>query len=88
MVKLKSDDRVPFLLPKSYEEHSTRVPSVLQLHSKKCDVQVLRSASAWSVGIKKVEDSIRQAMIHMIRSAQQYVYIEVRYRKDEGVPAV
>lgn len=40
-------------------------------------VQVVRSASNWSVGISVTEESIQQAYINMIRDAQHYVLIEV-----------
>ena len=40
-------------------------------------VQLLRSASKWSVGIHRTEDSIHQAYINLITQAKHYIYIEV-----------
>ena len=45
----------------------------------KSEVQVLRSASEWSVGIKKKENSIYQAYIKLIRESQHYIYIENQF---------
>ena len=45
----------------------------------KSKVQVLRSSSSWSVGIKKKEDSILQAYIKLIREAEHYLYIENQF---------
>jgi len=45
----------------------------------KSTVQVLRSASSWSVGIKKKEDSILQGYIKLIRESQNYIYIENQF---------
>ena len=46
---------------------------------KKSDVQVLRSASKWSVGIEETEDSICQAYIKLIQEAKHYIYIENQF---------
>lgn len=43
------------------------------------DAQCVRSASFWSCGISTVEHSIQNAYIHMIDSAQHFIYIEVRF---------
>ena len=45
----------------------------------KSHVQTLRSSCAWSVGIKKKEDSILQAYIKLIREAEHYIYIENQF---------
>ena len=45
----------------------------------KSTVQVLRSASQWSVGIKQKEDSILQGYIKLIRESQNYIYIENQF---------
>ena len=42
-------------------------------------VQVLRSASEWSAGIKKTENSILQAYYDLIYNAKQYIYIENQF---------
>ena len=45
----------------------------------KSTVQVLRSASKWSVGIGKKENSILQAYYQLIDSAKHYLYIENQF---------
>ena len=45
----------------------------------KSKVQVLRSASKWSVGINKKENSILQAYYQLIRNAKHYLYIENQF---------
>ena len=45
----------------------------------KSKVQVLRSASNWSVGIKKTENSILQAYYILIEKAKHYIYIENQF---------
>jgi phosphatidylserine/phosphatidylglycerophosphate/cardiolipin synthase-like enzyme len=41
------------------------------------DAQCVRSASFWSCGTRTIEHSIQNAYIHMIDSAQHFIYIEV-----------
>ena len=45
----------------------------------KSNVQVLRSASKWSVGIKKKENSILQGYYQLIDNAKHYIYIENQF---------
>jgi phospholipase D1/2 len=45
----------------------------------KSNVQVLRSASKWSVGIGKKENSILQGYYHLIDNAKHYLYIENQF---------
>ena len=45
----------------------------------KSNVQVLRSASKWSVGISKKENSILQGYYKLIDNAQHYLYIENQF---------
>ena len=45
----------------------------------KSNVQVLRSASKWSVGIGKKENSILQGYYQLIDNAQHYLYIENQF---------
>jgi len=40
------------------------------------EVQVLRSAAQWSTGVKRVETSVLNGIIHLIENAKHYVYIE------------
>ncbi|KAG7274081.1 hypothetical protein CRUP_028788 [Coryphaenoides rupestris] len=65
----------PFLLPKSHStagEIHYQVPDCTQ-----AKVQILRSASDWSAGIKYHEESIHNAYVHVITNSQHFVYIEV-----------
>jgi phospholipase D1/2 len=43
------------------------------------DAQCVRSVSFWSCGTRTIEHSIQDAYIHMIESAQHFIYIEVRF---------
>ncbi|KAJ3611020.1 hypothetical protein NHX12_021036 [Muraenolepis orangiensis] len=67
----------PFLLPKS---HSTagdihyQVPNCTQ-----AKVQILRSASDWSAGIKYHEESIHNAYVHVILHSKHFIYIENQF---------
>lgn len=42
-------------------------------------IQVLRSASSWSVGQNFTEDSIHMAYLSMIANAKHYIYIENQF---------
>ena len=62
------------------KELETNVPQVnFFLKGIKSKVQVLRSASKWSVGIGKKENSILQAYYQLIDSAKHYLYIENQF---------
>ncbi|CAD5118946.1 DgyrCDS7620 [Dimorphilus gyrociliatus] len=65
------------ILPKSYTKLS--VPKHLVKGANIVDVQVLRSASEWSVGISAVECSIHNAYIKLIREAEHFIYIENQF---------
>ncbi|MCI4391684.1 hypothetical protein PGIGA_G00137210 [Pangasianodon gigas] len=67
----------PYLLPKSHttaNEIKHQLPGCV--HTK---VQVLRSASDWSAGIKYHEESIHNAYVHVIENSKHYVYIENQF---------
>ncbi|MEQ2236735.1 Phospholipase D, partial [Ilyodon furcidens] len=67
----------PFLLPKSHssaDELKYQVPGCVN-----AKVQVLRSASDWSAGIKYHEDSIHNAYIQVIAKSKHYIYIENQF---------
>uniref|UniRef100_A0A3P8UTH7 Phospholipase n=1 Tax=Cynoglossus semilaevis TaxID=244447 RepID=A0A3P8UTH7_CYNSE len=67
----------PFLLPKS---HSTANELRYQVpDSVDAKVQVLRSASDWSAGIKYHEESIHTAYIQVIAKSKHYIYIENQF---------
>uniref|UniRef100_A0A669B6G2 Phospholipase n=1 Tax=Oreochromis niloticus TaxID=8128 RepID=A0A669B6G2_ORENI len=42
-------------------------------------VQILRSASDWSAGIKYHEESIHNAYVHVIKNSQHFIYIENQF---------
>uniref|UniRef100_A0AAY4EYD5 Phospholipase n=1 Tax=Denticeps clupeoides TaxID=299321 RepID=A0AAY4EYD5_9TELE len=67
----------PFLLPKSHttaNEIRYQVPDCIQ-----AKVQVLRSASDWSAGIKYTEQSIHTAYVNVIANSKHYIYIENQF---------
>uniref|UniRef100_A0A3Q3WSA9 Phospholipase n=1 Tax=Mola mola TaxID=94237 RepID=A0A3Q3WSA9_MOLML len=69
----------PCLLPKSHTtagEQRYQVPNCTN-----AKVQILRSASDWSAGIKYHEESIHNAYVHAIRNSQHFIYIEVLVKK-------
>ncbi len=77
--KVKFNDRYPWLIPKSYANvEQTPVPSFL-LRTHPVTVQVLRSVSAWSAGVKRTEASIVDAYIEAISNADHYIYIENQF---------
>ncbi|MGL4948071.1 MAG: phospholipase D-like domain-containing protein, partial [Mycoplasma sp.] len=64
------------------EEMKLLVPKVYHGLFKKgtrSKVQVLRSASRWSIGINKTENSIWQAYYHLIEKSKHYIYIENQF---------
>lgn len=75
--KRKTNPNYQLILPKSYTKLS--VPKHLVKGANIVDVQVLRSASEWSVGISAVECSIHNAYIKLIREAEHYIYIENQF---------
>ncbi|KKY30373.1 putative phospholipase d1 [Diaporthe ampelina] len=57
-----------------------------------CEVQILRSASTWSLGIQHTECSIQNAYLQMIEKSEHFVYIENQFFVSStealGVPIV
>ncbi|KAM3593265.1 uncharacterized protein V6R79_008759 [Siganus canaliculatus] len=69
--------KYPCLLPKSHTtaaEQRYQVPNCVP-----AKVQILRSASDWSAGIKYHEESIHNAYVHAIQHSQHFVYIENQF---------
>uniref|UniRef100_A0A672HGB5 Phospholipase n=1 Tax=Salarias fasciatus TaxID=181472 RepID=A0A672HGB5_SALFA len=67
----------PYLLPKSHTtagEQRYQVPGCVP-----AKVQILRSASDWSAGIKYHEESIHNAYVSAIQSSQHFLYIENQF---------
>uniref|UniRef100_A0A8C6TEJ3 Phospholipase n=1 Tax=Neogobius melanostomus TaxID=47308 RepID=A0A8C6TEJ3_9GOBI len=76
MVKPKYSS-YPSLLPKSHRtagEQRYQVPNCVN-----AKVQILRSATDWSAGIKHHEESIHNAYVHAIKNSQHFVYIENQF---------
>lgn len=72
----KSTRPLPFLLPPpdaKFEELEA-----LGLTGT-CEVQMLRSASNWSLGLEETEHSIQTAYIKMIEDSEHFVYIENQF---------
>lgn len=44
-----------------------------------CDIQLLRSAGSWSLGLQAPEDSIHQAYLKLIEKSEHFVYIENQF---------
>ncbi|KAM5382047.1 hypothetical protein ACJZ2D_002649 [Fusarium nematophilum] len=44
-----------------------------------CEVQILRSAATWSLGIEQTEHSIQNAYIKMIEESEHFVYMENQF---------
>lgn len=66
----------PFLLPPP-----DYVPADLEALGLNgtCEVQILRSASNWSLGIQETEHSIMNAYCKMIEESEHFVYIENQF---------
>ncbi|CCK69258.1 phospholipase D KNAG_0C01450 [Huiozyma naganishii CBS 8797] len=44
-----------------------------------CEIQILRSAGDWSLGLKQTEKSIQNAYLKLISESQHYIYIENQF---------
>ncbi|EEQ41781.1 hypothetical protein CLUG_05909 [Clavispora lusitaniae ATCC 42720] len=44
-----------------------------------CEVQIVRSAGNWSLGLKEHEESIHQAYLKLIEESEHFVYIENQF---------
>ncbi|KAF9203972.1 Phospholipase D1 [Haplosporangium sp. Z 27] len=67
---------VPFLLPKP-DIHLSKLDEMgLQ---GTCEVQILRSVSSWSMGVKDPESSILTAYLAAIERAEHFIYIENQF---------
>ncbi|KRX15305.1 Phospholipase D1 [Trichinella nelsoni] len=81
--KAKHNQRIPYLIPKSYEK--VEMPHIFHKIAYKCHIQVavsltvIRSCSQWSFGSNMVEDSIHRAYVHLIKNAKHYIYIENQF---------
>ena len=67
----------PVLIPPpEYEQHELDAMGL----TGTCQVQILRSCSPWSIGTpNKVECSIMNAYVHLIKHSQHFVYVENQF---------
>ncbi|KAF9159991.1 Phospholipase D1 [Actinomortierella ambigua] len=68
--------KVPFLLPKP-DIHLSKLEETGL--SGTCEVQILRSVSSWSIGVKNPESSILAAYVAAIERAERFIYIENQF---------
>ncbi|KAF4963972.1 hypothetical protein FSARC_8063 [Fusarium sarcochroum] len=67
---------LPFLLPPP----DANIDELKELGlTGTCEVQILRSASTWSLGIEQTEHSIQNAYIKMIEESEHFVYMENQF---------
>ncbi|CAF4325543.1 unnamed protein product, partial [Rotaria sp. Silwood2] len=83
--KFRFNESYPYILPKSYDDNelfdSSMLSEILGENQKpiRVDAQCVRSAAFWSCGTYLEETSIQNAYIHMIDSAQHFIYIENQF---------
>ncbi|CAF3996900.1 unnamed protein product [Rotaria sordida] len=83
--KFRFNESYPYILPKGYDDNelfdSSMLSQILGENQKliRVDAQCVRSVSFWSCGTRTVEHSIQNAYIHMIDSAQHFIYIENQF---------
>ncbi|KAF9111165.1 Phospholipase D1 [Mortierella sp. AM989] len=68
--------KIPFLLPKP-DIHLSKLEA-MNLQGT-CEVQILRSVSSWSMGVKEPECSILTAYIAAIERSEHFIYIENQF---------
>ncbi|KAF9434583.1 Phospholipase D1 [Entomortierella beljakovae] len=68
--------KIPFLLPKP-DIHLSKL-NEMGLQGT-CEVQILRSVSSWSMGVKEPESSILNAYLAAIERAEHFIYIENQF---------
>jgi len=81
--KKREKETLQFLLPKTYSDASFMYlnsnPHLRLSQAIRADVQVLRSSCEWSAGIYDPDQSIQNAYLYAIKSAQHYIYIENQF---------
>ena len=75
--KVRHNKNYVILVPKAYTNYT--IPRNLITNCSTCNVQTLRSVSTWSAGISKTESSVHEAMKHLIKTAENYIYIENQF---------
>lgn len=82
-IRMKRPSRpTPLLLPPIdfSEEELKKSPLFKSLNSKAtCEIQILRSAGSWSLGLKETERSIQNAYLKLIEESEHYIYIENQF---------
>ncbi|KAK3185780.1 Phospholipase D1 [Lecanicillium sp. MT-2017a] len=72
----KSTRPLPFLLPPPDAKFEELEAMGL---TGTCEVQMLRSASTWSLGLEETEHSIQNAYVKMIEDSEHFVYMENQF---------
>lgn len=67
------------LSTESFWEYSHSDQVARNFDGKECTIQVLRSASKWSLGLPQTEHSIQNAYVKLIEEAEDFVYIENQF---------
>ncbi|XP_065319459.1 phospholipase D1-like isoform X1 [Gordionus sp. m RMFG-2023] len=75
--KYKEDPYISLLLPKTFKDLT--VPQELANRAFNCEIQITRSSTTWSAGIKDTEDSIQRAYVQLITEAKRFIYIENQF---------
>ncbi|CAK9299593.1 unnamed protein product [Gordionus sp. m RMFG-2023] len=77
--KLKKKYNFPLLLPKCYD-NLNEIPRNITDSMIECkEIQICRSLTTWSGGIKDTENSIQQAYISIIKESKKFIYIENQF---------
>ncbi|GCF00887.1 phospholipase D1 [Zygosaccharomyces mellis] len=72
----------PLLTPVSdFTEEQLKYSPFFQMLKPRatCEVQVIRSAGYWSLGLKETEHSIQNAYLKLIETSEHYIYIENQF---------
>lgn len=72
---------LPYLTLRSHDYNKSDLIQKLKQQEPypKCNIQVIRSASYWSMGLNTVESSIYQSEIEAIRKSKHFIYIENQF---------
>lgn len=72
----------PLLLPPSdfTQDELENLPYFESIKTRStCEMQILRSAGYWSLGLKETEKSIQNAYLKLIETSNHYIYIENQF---------
>lgn len=83
LIRQKRPSRpTPLLLPPSdfTKEELENSPLFRSLKAQStCEIQILRSAGNWSLGLKNTEHSIQNAYLKLIEESEHYIYLENQF---------